>query len=157
MTSSPFSHFILFGISYLCICFMPYFSYKCLNMIDYIHFLVYMIYYSLNIYLYIFYYYIILCARNIQTIIYPHYHILYICWYIVLFIYIIFSHLYYLWCYIFILSPVRTIIPILFSLCIWIIYIKFDLIIIHYFLYMNECSFFIYIYVCSIKHIILLY
>lgn len=28
---------------------------------------------------------------------------------------------------------------------------------IHYFLYMNKCSFFIYIYVCSIKHIILLY
>lgn len=101
MTSSLFSHFILFGISYLCICFMPYFSYKCLNMIDYIHFLVYMIYYSLNIYLYIyylnyfiiilFYYYIILCARNIQTIIYPH-----IIFYSIVCIYIIFSHIYYI-------------------------------------------------------------
>lgn len=123
MTSSPFSHFILFGISYLCICFMLYFSYKFLNMIDYIYFVVYMIYYSLNIYFYIFYFnyfiiYIILCARNIQTIIYPHYHIfIYVYLYIYL-LYIIFSHSHYLWCYIFILSPVRTIIPILFSLCI---------------------------------------
>lgn len=108
-------------------------------------------------FIYIYFYFFIFCARNIQTIIchrsYVYifglewFHMVYIC------LNMISNGLY---IDLSILSPVRTVMYIIFFMYMNQL-IKFDLIIIHYFLYMNVCSFFIYIYNCFINYIIPLY